>query len=206
MLFYEKNNKVRKSIKIRKKTQKIKAGRRNKKDNNKSYHDTSSPIFHMMENPLANFSVEERRKSLIEVGRNSEKRFQKSLIKLQDILKQYDMITLLSILSAYGLTAGLGKEGVLPSTHSNPLEQSDVEICQALALQVNPKDSGFTPVKPDVVLQAWDTLIDISKSFSFRRMTGKLVDVDEEQAAVLLLQERIRVNTQNVRNWGISLK
>lgn len=120
-----KNNRAKRAIKQRKKTQ-----RKNKHYNKNPYPNTSGPVYSMMENPLANLSDEERRQSAEEMGRNSEKQFQESLTKLQDILKQYDVITLLSILSAYGLTVGLGKEGVIPSAHSNPLEQSEVEIAK----------------------------------------------------------------------------
>lgn len=185
-----------------KKRVKKRALRKNKQNNKKSSPNTSAPVFHMMENPLANLSDEERKQSVEEMGRRSKRLFQESLTKLQEILKQYDGITLLSILSAYGLTAGLGNEGVNPRIHSNPLDQSHVEICQALLLQVNPNESRCAPVTPDVVQQVWDPLIDITQSFGFRRMTGKLVDEPEEQAAVILLQEWVRGNTQIVRNWG----
>ena len=185
-----------------KKRVKKRALRKNKQNNKKSSPNTSAPVFHMMVNPLANLSDEERKQSVEEMGRRSKRLFQESLTKLQEILKQYDGITLLSILSAYGLTAGLGNEGVNPRIHSNPLDQSHVEICQALLLQVNPNESRCAPVTPDVVQQVWDPLIDITQSFGFRRMTGKLVDEPEEQAAVILLQEWVRGNTQIVRNWG----
>ncbi|MGR3176553.1 MAG: hypothetical protein ACUZ8E_00670 [Candidatus Anammoxibacter sp.] len=192
-----KKNKIRKTIKQRKKAQ-----RKNKQGSNKPYPNTSGPVYRILESPFANLSDEERKQSAEETGRNNEKLFQESITKLQDILKQYDAITLLSILSAYGLTADLGKDGIKPSVHSNPLNQSHVEICQALALQVNPKEYIAAPVTPDVVRQAGDVLISIAQSFSFKRMTGKQVGLPKDQVAVVLLQEMVRGYTQIVRNWG----
>ncbi len=185
-----------------KKRVKKRALRKSKQNNKKSSPNTSEPVFRMVENPLANLSDEERRLLVEEMGKNSEKQFQESLTKLQEILRQYDLITLLSILSAYGLTAGLGNDGVKPSKHSNPLIQSHVETCQALALQVNTEELSVSPVTPDVVQQARDALVSIAPSFSFKRMTGKQVDAPEDQAAVVQLQEMVRSHTQMVRNWG----
>lgn len=196
-----KNNRTRRATKQRKNTQRIKA-ERNKQVNKKSHQNTSSPTFQRIESPFANLSSEERKQLAEEIGSDNEKQYQESLTKLQDILKQYNVITLLSILSTYGLTVGLGNDGVKPSEHSNPLNQSHVEICQALALQVNPKEYRVAPVTQDIVQEARDTLIGIAQSYYFRRMTGKLVDAPKEQAAVVQLQEWVRGNTQTVRNWG----
>lgn len=193
-----KKNRARRAIKKRKKIQRIKAQTKNKQDNK----NISGPVFQMIESPFANFSDEKIKQLAEGMGKNSEKRFQESLTKIQNLLKKYDATTLLSILSAYGLTAAFGDDGIKPSANSNPLNQSHVEICQALALQVNPEEYGGAPVTPDVVQQAWDALIGIAQSFPSRRMTGKLVGAPEEQASIVLLQEWVRINTQTVRNWG----
>jgi hypothetical protein len=49
---------------------------------------------------------------------------------------------------------------------------------------------------------AFDTINELANAFLFRRFKEMERERDEQARAVLLLQERLRVHTQAVRNWG----
>ncbi|MCW8986486.1 MAG: hypothetical protein OQK75_02340, partial [Gammaproteobacteria bacterium] len=121
---------------------------------------------------------------------------------LNDILRQYDPITLISILSGYGLTVGAGDGGVQSKESSGGLNQAHVELFQALALQIPENELGALPVTPDIVRNVWEQLTEISHAFKFSRMNVELLESSNIEMAINQIQELIRSHTQMVRNWG----
>ncbi len=156
-----------------------------------------------MPNPLSDLNYDERKQVFQEIAQNSEKAFQESLSKISEITKHYDPITLLAILSTYGLTVGVGDKGIQKKKDSDfQIYQSYVELFQAIALQFKPDDLGIHPPSPEVVQELMDALTSVMRAFSYRRL-NILTELDsDEEKSVVLLQEMIRGNTQIVRNWG----
>ena len=163
------NNRARRVMKQQNRARKRKA-RKKKRDSKVFHKNTSGLVFHMVESPLANFSDEERAQFFERMGKNSEKISQESLAKLQNILRKYHVLTLLSIFSTYRLSTGLGDDGVKFDAHYNFVSQPHVEICQAWALQVNKEELGWIPVTPDIVKEAEDALVDLVNYFGLKRM------------------------------------
>ena len=195
-----KNNRQRRAKKQRNKAlRKKELSKKRLKNANQSI----SPVFQLMPNPLSDLNYDERKQVFQEVAQNSEKAFQESLSKIIEITKHYDPITLLAILSTYGLTVGVCDKGIQKKKDSDfQIYQSYVELFQAIALQFKPDDLGIRPPNPEVVQELMDALTSVMRAFSYRRL-NILTELDsDEEKSVVLLQEMIRGNTQIVRNWG----
>lgn len=174
------------------------------KSNNSSAKKPSSsgPVMTMMENPLSGITDEQRKELISELGKNGKDKVIEIFESLNDILRQYDPITLISILSGYGLTVGAGDGGVHSKESSGGLNQAHVELLQALALQIPENELGSLPVTPDTVQNVWEQLIEISHAFKFSRMNEELLESSNTEMAINQIQELIRSHTQMVRNWG----
>jgi len=192
-----KNNRKRRSAKkrLKNKVKRIK----NKKSRNE--HDLIGPDLRIMENPFYKLSDEERNQAIEEIALNSDKIYQESLTKIQDLLKQYDPKTILSVLVSYGLTVGVGSNGIIAKNSDRKIEQYHVEICQALALQIKDEKLLREPMGPDVVENLWDMLVALMQAYNYKAIEVQK-DSSENTNAIKLLQEMIRSNTQMVRNWG----
>ncbi|MDZ7641448.1 MAG: hypothetical protein U5J62_05420, partial [Desulfurivibrio sp.] len=118
---------------------------------------------------MSGLTDEQRKGLIVKLGRNGKDKVVEIFESLNDILRQYDPITLISILSAYGLTVGAGDGGVQSKESSGGLNQAHVELFQALSLQIPENELGALPVTPDIVQKVWDQLIEISHAFKFSR-------------------------------------
>lgn len=194
-----KNNKIRRDQKKRNKARRRKELKKKGiiKDNK-----SLGPVLRKMQNPFADLSDVDRKQVIQEIEQNSEKIYQESLVKAREILHHYDPISLLSILASYGLTVGVGVDGIQKKGSDLKILQSHIEICQGLALQTKPEELQRQPFGPDVVQELWDTLINLMQARNYMGLAKGIEDELEEEKALRLLQHRIRGNTQMVRNWG----
>jgi hypothetical protein len=194
------NSKLRRDAKkkrARKETNRLKS------NEDKSIKRSSfGPVMTMMDHPLSHITNEQRKELISELGKNGKEKVDEIFKFLNDLLRTCDPITLISILSGYGLTIGVGDDGVQSKESSGGLNQAHVEILQALALQIPEKELGCQPVTPDIVQEVWEKLIELSNAFSFSRMNEELLNASEAGMAINQIQEMIRGNTQMVRNWG----
>ena len=159
------------------------------------------PEFRIISNPFARLSQEERIQVMREMVQNSETKYQNALGKIVEILHRYDPIAMLAILSSYGLMVGVGDDGLLEKDSERTFHQSHVEICQALALQINPEKLEFQPFASDTVTEMWEALTNLLSMIHFRSVSD-LSDSSGKEVAVCILQQMIRGNTRFVRNWG----
>lgn len=192
-----KNNKVRRVQKKLSKARKLKVLNKKIAKGNLSLN----PAFHILQNPFANLNDEQRIQVIRELAQNSEKKYQEALIKTKEILIRYDPISMLAILASYGLTAGVGDNGIQEKDSDRKLHQFQLEICQALALQIRPEEFQNQPVIPDIVQEMWAALSDLMSASHFRGIQHS-EDSLAQDGAIKQLQRMMRGNTQLVRNWG----
>lgn len=190
-----KNNRLRRA---KKQALKRKKNQKKKQEVNKSI----APVFQLMQSPFASLSDDERKQLIKDVSENSEKVYQESLSKIKELLSNYDPITLLSILASYGLTVSVGDDGITKKDSDFVISQAHIELCQALALQINPKNLRRGPFGPDVVKELWDILPNHFEAHNFRKIARINEDVTDDEKSVIFVQESVRGNTLMVRNWG----
>lgn len=194
-----KDNKIHRDQKKRKKAKKRKELKKKRIiEDNKPL----GPVLQMMQNPFADLNDKDRKQVIQEIAQNSEKVYQESLVKIREILHHYDPISLLSILASYGLTIGVGADGLQKKDSDFKIHQFHLEICQGLALQIKPEELQKQFFHPNVIQELWDALINLMQAHNFIGLTKGNENESEEAKAVRLLQQRIRGNTQMVRNWG----
>ncbi|MEL1263422.1 hypothetical protein [Pseudoxanthomonas putridarboris] len=84
------------------------------------------------------------------------------------------------------------------------MNQHHVEMLQAIALTVSAEEIGALPPTPHVIGEAIDSVRDLAGAFSESRMARMANEMGAEESVQLALQERMRLHTQIVRNWGYS--
>jgi hypothetical protein len=167
-----KKNKARRAVKKSQKTRRLKKLKIQQTLKSITKSSLSSPVFTMLDNPFGHLNDDQRRDLVREIGETNKTKFRESLNTIQSLLKSHDPITLLAIVFGYGLTVGVGDNGVQSKEGQGGLNQSHVEILQALFLQIPRHDWGQNPVTSDVVQRAWEALIELGSAFTFSRMNS----------------------------------
>lgn len=194
-----KDNRQRRAQKKRNKARRTKEL---KKQRIKEANKPLGPALQMIPNPFGDMDDNVRKKAIQEITQNSEKIYQESLTKIKDILHHYDPVTLLSIISSYGLTVGVSDNGIQAKDSDFKIHQAHLELCQGFALQIKPEELQRQPFGPDVVKELWDSLNSLMNAHNYRGLAQGLENELDDAKAVRLVQQEIRGNTRMVRNWG----
>ncbi|MHB1115498.1 hypothetical protein [Sideroxydans sp.] len=193
-----KNNKIKRVQKKLKTARRLSAHKKRQSEKNSS---SLNPAFKMLPNPFAELNDEQRKKIVSELAHNSENKYQESLAKIKELLVSCDPISMLSILASYGLTVGVGDNGIQEKDSERKLQQFHVEICQALALQINPNNFQHQPVTTDNVQEMWTALSELMSASHFRGLEFSEGSSTQE-VSIKQIQRMMMGHTQAVRNWG----
>lgn len=107
----------------------------------------------------------------------------------------------ITILANYGLQRAVTNEGVSDASLIG-IQQHHVELLQAFLLTLSHEAWGEDPVTPDIIQEVINQIVELADAYQIMRLSTLEEEHDEQQHAVLTLQERMRANTQCVRNWG----
>jgi hypothetical protein len=127
--------------------------------------------------------------------------YPQTLATVKDQLQHHDPIGIIACFTGYSLVSSLSKDG----SHKTPfkdIQQHHAELLQAIILTIPPDNWGFAPVVPGVMQIVFDSLPKLSDSFFLQRTLDTEKITDGQEIEVRSLQERIRLHTQAVRNWG----
>ena len=128
--------------------------------------------------------------------------FPKTLRLVKDQLCQYDPIGIMACFAGYGLMTILGSTDGSERKPFKEIQQHHAELLQAIMLTIPREQWGPVPVVSDAMETVFDSLPKLSDMFFLRRTLDGEKVTDEQELAVLWLQERIRLHTMGVRNWG----
>ena len=108
----------------------------------------------------------------------------------------------LSAFCCYGSAAFISTAG--KKTEGSPeILQHHCELLQAFLLTVPLNEWGSKPITPDVMQVLFDTMPKLSDTFFMQRiLDGEKVSGNDEEKISQSLQERARMHTHTVRNWG----
>ncbi len=176
---------------------------RKKKKRKSAKKRNNQADFFVAKLPFSEVPREKLIEGLIALGKSQQEKFDINLAKVVDIIKSVDALQTIASLSMYGLFCGITEKGEF----SSPLEdrqfnQAHVELVQAIALQVAADKRSLTPPHPQNIQQLFNTLPELGLAFALQRLAIMEKDKTEEQKAIILLQEHIRLHTQSVKNWG----
>lgn len=158
--------------------------------------------FVAVQHPLSNVPYEEIRKVCIATGKQSEKDFQNLLSKTQELFRSFDPLHLLSILSAYGLSISITESGKTKPKKPLSFSVPHAELAQAFTLKTPKSDIANKLATPSDIQEIWDLLLSLNESFSLKRFALAENMASKEERTTLMLQEHVRLHTQNVRNWS----
>lgn len=156
--------------------------------------------FTAIPNPLANLSIEQRQLLLQKIKEEAQKNYQESLEKIQQMILEYDAPLLMSILSNYYLTSNIGQNGV--DRKEKNINQSHIEIMQALLLRMNPALLKNRIFAPHITQELIDTLPILTTAIYNKNMNPEDLELSQEKLVQKRIQSWVQAHTQTVRNWG----
>lgn len=163
---------------------------------------TEGFTYETINSPFHGMCDQDREQALKEIASKSNEKYKESSSELQEIAKTQDPLSLLSILAAYSTMASLEGDGTTKSFLDEGIGQPQVELMQAICLRVPSDENQHLPPTAQNIEQIFETLKEISLSFSFQRLANIDFNWSNEERAISQLQEHIRGKTQIVRNWG----
>src|SRR6266404_31831 len=128
--------------------------------------------------------------------------FPKTLELVKEQLRQRDPIGTMACFAGYGLMTTIGLKGGSERKPLKGIQQHHAELLQAIMLTIPQDQWGPVPVVRDAMQTTFDLLPKLSDTFFLQRTLDAEKVTDEQELAVLSLQERIRMHTMGVRNWG----
>jgi len=161
---------------------------------------SSGPV--LVRHPMSGIAPDVMRAGLAEMAVQSAAEYPAALARVLEILREINPLHLLSVLAIHGLTGAVTRDGVQQRSKDRFVEQHHVELLQALVLTVPPAELGRQAGHPIQVQEAINALNALAKAFHQRRYLQMQSVDDLQQGTVIALQERLRMHTQMVRNWG----
>jgi len=173
-------------------------GRRKKPGRDIKKKQSSGPVFRTMRPPA---DYDQFRAAITDGARKIVERLPETFASFQQLAREHDPAGLLASIAYYGLQRGMREDG---STHAigGGLEQHHVELLQAVLLTVPADEWSSAPSMPHAIQQLFDTLPDLPTAFLAQRIVaGRQID-DLQARTVAAIQEKVRLHTSAVRNWG----
>lgn len=156
-----------------------------------------------VKHPFSSLPREDLLKGLIEIGMAHQDEFPKKLATLESVLRTCDPLLTISQLATYGLFGSVDGSGhVRAGYKGEEFNQSHVELVQALYLRIPPTECSNELPSPNTIQQLFDLLPDLGEAYHLRRFVQLQEERSNENRAVLVIQEELRLHTQSVRNWG----
>lgn len=144
---------------------------------------------------------EEFKKAVLESAREDVQNYPVLLDQLLGVLKEYMPESVVSTFAFYGTRAAINDKGETRRL-TKGIEQHHIELLQGIALTVPAAEWGEAPPTADVMQIVFDTVPQISDTLFKRRLIAEVDEADDGQRALMALQEKVRLHTQAVRNWG----
>ena len=155
--------------------------------------------------PMPSFTPEQHaafRQAAVAMSKQQAASFPEAVGKIDALLRKVYPPQLLAVVSNYGLQGFVTEKGVIaPKLGKSEFSQHHVELFQAMALRIPRAEWGREILTSGSVEPAVDALTEAADAFAKQRL-ALLEGADADKQIVLQLQERLRLHTQVVRNWG----
>ncbi|WP_340151737.1 hypothetical protein [uncultured Sneathiella sp.] len=144
----------------------------------------------------------EFKEEILKTARATVKEFPDLLETIRNNLADCYPPQALSAFCCYGSAGFISTTG--KQTDALPeIMQHHCELLQAILLTVPQDDWGGKPITPDAMEVLFNTMPKLSNTFFMQRiLEGDTKLGDEEEQIARSLQERVRMHTHTVRNWG----
>ncbi|NOJ41052.1 hypothetical protein [Bradyrhizobium australiense] len=157
--------------------------------------------FKLFRHPLSMLEPADVRTALLKLADRKTEEFPELIKTILQVFCERYPPHILAVMAGYGLTASVSDAGV-EKRFVSKLEQHHLELLQALMLTLPLSEWGEQPASPADIQKTIDTIVDLAEAFHARRFKAVESTSDLQARTVLSLQERLRMHTQMVRNWG----
>lgn len=142
------------------------------------------------------------RTETLEKARRQEADFPVLVERMQALFRSVYPPHVIAVVAGWGLRTAVSETRMSTRTMIPGIDQHHVEMLQAIALTLSWDDWGDAPADPADIQAAVDTIRELTEAFHGRRYLAFAALTDSAETAVAALQDRLRTNTQMVRNWG----
>lgn len=140
--------------------------------------------------------------AMLAAARAGVAEFPQLLETIRDQLRNGDPLGILASFASYGLQIHVAPDGAEKKALPDIL-QHHAELLQAILLTIPGNTWGAGMLTPQVMETVFDAVPKLSETFFFQRiLDGQTVKDNPEALTVRSLQERVRLHTHVVRNWG----
>jgi hypothetical protein len=139
--------------------------------------------------------------ALLSEARQNVNAFPDLIENLHEIFRKTSPECILATFGFYGARAAVDSDGSTRKL-ANDIEQHHIEFLQALVLTLPLEDWGRGPSHGGIMQLVFDMMPKVAQTFFQMRLLEKEDELDPQKKAISSLQERIRLHTQVVRNWG----
>lgn len=144
---------------------------------------------------------EEFKQAILKSAREDVERYPKLVEELTRLLKDRMPEEIVSTVAFYGTRAAINNKGET-RTLVKDIQQHHIELLQGIALTLPAGEWGKAPSTAQTIQTVFDILPKLADTFFKRRLIAEADEADESRRAIMSLQEKIRLHTQAVRNWG----
>ena len=176
--------------------------KRSKRSKKGSKRQTKRPGLQLTAHPFSGADREALRAAFAERGKNAVGSLPVLMEKVRGLFRRHEPITILATVAYYGSMQGVGQEGPTGRTMLSSINQHHMELLQAIALSIPHSEWGGFPPTGQVIQEAIEDIGELADAFAASRMSNMTADLEADKRVLLSLQERLRLHTQVVRNWG----
>jgi hypothetical protein len=145
--------------------------------------------------------LQETKDAILKSARDDVDRYPELVDQITALLKEKAPEGVFSTFAFYGMRAFIDSSGGTESL-TKDIQQHHIELLQGIVLSLPADEWGKAPSTAQAVQTAFDVIPKLADTFFKRRLIAKADERDEVQRAIMSLQEKIRLHTQAVRNWG----
>ena len=128
--------------------------------------------------------------------------FPKTLELVREQFRRFSPPGIMATFATYAFVVGVDDSGTEQKALLKDINQHHAELLQAILLSIPREEWGKEAPSPEVMQVLIDNLPKLSDTFFLQRLLEAEQTTDEQLAVIRSLQNRVRLHTQQVRNWG----
>lgn len=159
----------------------------------------------LFEHPFSNMKRDELQQAMLKFSEDAAAKLPCLQAEVLDAAKVLLPTYFLASMAMQATFVGMNDAGDIvqsKSKYEKKLQQYHLELAQGIFLTIPPGDLRDTTCHPHGLQKFSDALYDICDAFQHARFRDIKDAATDERRHLLFLQERIRLHTHGVRNWG----
>jgi hypothetical protein len=187
----------------RKKKAKLRNKRRSNNEQNKKNSGMKDGFsVYQMPDPFEGMNKSQRLATMTEIVASSKEKHELAVKKLRQLLLKCNPMQVNASFVSHGLMTYAGSDGLVKLDSELSFYQWQAEFLQALSLMVDLDSVCLEPTDPKDIQEIFDCLTEIGEASKFTNFNVPDSHGDETETKIGEIQDLIRGNTKQVRNWG----